>query len=188
MWSEKQKKTIKNLFLLSFCYFYLGKCEMISSLCPLLREKSAVVLRCAFNARFAFERGPSVKSAKDESWLWIDRKPASHSSALAPFVCPTIVFIENYYDKRVLASFWAALVDLRGLCRVVGLQKTITFVYFWLISLFNINYSDITRCMSVQRLAKLSDYRATGFFCFFWREIDDKIAPLLQKSIKLGCE
>lgn len=95
------------------------------------------------------------------------RKPASHSSAFAPFVCPTIVFIENYYDKRVLASFWAALVDLRGLCRVVGLQKTITFVYFWLISLFNINYSDITRCMSVQRVAKLSDHRATGFFCFF---------------------
>lgn len=97
----------------------------------------------------------------------VSQKPASHSSAFAPFVCPTIVvFIENYYDKRVLASFWAALVDLRGLCRVVGLQKTITFVYFWLISLFNINYDDITRCMSVQRVAKLSDYRATGFFFF----------------------
>lgn len=130
-------------------------------------ERKKVLLRCALNARFAFKRGPSVKSAKDESWLWIDRKPASHSSAFAPFVCPTIVFIENYYDKRVLASFWAALVDLRRLSRVVGLQKTITFVYFWLISLFNINYSDITRCMSVQRFAKLSDYRATGFFCFF---------------------
>lgn len=139
------------------------------------KKSAVVVLRCAFNARFAFERGPSVKSAKDESWLWIDgdarwgsRKPASHSSAFAPFVCPTIVFIENYYDKRVLASFWAALVDLRGLRRVVGLQKTITFVYFWLISLFNINYSDVTRCMSVQRVAKLSDSRATGFFCSFF--------------------
>lgn len=37
---ETKKKNYKKiLFLLSFCYFYLGKCEMISSLCPLLREK-----------------------------------------------------------------------------------------------------------------------------------------------------
>lgn len=156
--TKKNTKTIKKiLFLLSFCYFYLGKCEMISSFCPLLRKK--VLLCCVARSTLvshliAVPASSLPKMSHDYDLMavrWGSQKPASHSSGFAPFVCPTIVFIENYYDKRVLASFWAALVDLRGLCRVVGLQKTITFVYFWLISLVNINYSDITRCMRLSR-------------------------------------
>lgn len=177
MWSEKQKNYKKFISLKLLLFLFRKVWNDLVTLSIVERKK--VLLWCCVARSTLVSHLSAVPASSLPKMSHDYELMAMRGGALKNLTATRrrsrLLFVPRLFLSRIIMTNACSLRFGRrwwifeGSVVLLAYKKTITFVYFWLISLFNINYSDITRCMSVQRFAKLSDYRATGFFCFFFK-------------------